>query len=135
MDGIVYAVVIGMGFAILENILYVSQLGMSVAFYRMFTAVPAHAAFGVIMGYHVGLAKFHKDKYKSIQLMFKGLLYAAFVHGAYDFFLFSENTLGLAILAFVILIVSIHMSRKLIKLHVDSSPFKKTNFNHDLREK
>ncbi len=60
-DGIVYAVMIGMGFATFENILYVADGGLETAFLRMFTAVPAHAVFGVAMGYWVGLAKFDPD--------------------------------------------------------------------------
>ena len=44
-DGIVYAVMISLGFAALENVFYVSDGGVGVAFARMFTAVPMHAAF------------------------------------------------------------------------------------------
>ena len=122
MDGIVYAVTISMGFAILENVLYVLEGGLHVAILRMFTAVPGHAAFGVIMGYYVGLAKFESDQVKSTRLMLQGLLFAAFVHGAYDFFLFQNNYAALSILAFVVLIVGVYMSKKLIKEHVDNSP-------------
>src|SRR4051812_33135309 len=57
-DGIVYGVMVSMGFATVENIFYVTQYGMSTAVMRIFTAVPAHASFGVIMGYYVGKAKF-----------------------------------------------------------------------------
>ena len=47
-----------MGFATLENILYVQKYGIQTGFLRMFLSVPAHATFGVLMGYHVGKAKF-----------------------------------------------------------------------------
>ena len=42
-DGIVYAVVISMGFALVENIFYVlgnTGIELSVGFLRMFTAIP-----------------------------------------------------------------------------------------------
>ena len=50
-DGIVYSVMVSMGFATLENILYVygsshSGQGYQVAFIRMFLSVPAHAKIG-----------------------------------------------------------------------------------------
>ncbi|MFY8037326.1 MAG: PrsW family glutamic-type intramembrane protease, partial [Cyclobacteriaceae bacterium] len=45
-DGIVYSVVVSLGFAGLENILYISHGGVETAILRMFTAVPAHATFG-----------------------------------------------------------------------------------------
>ena len=43
-DGIVYSVMIGLGFASFENIMYVFEGGIGVAFMRTFTAVPMHAA-------------------------------------------------------------------------------------------
>ena len=57
-DGIIYAVYISLGFAAVENILYVFSGGMGVGFVRAFTAVPAHALFGISMGYYFGLARF-----------------------------------------------------------------------------
>ena len=50
-DGIVYAVMVSMGFAALENILYTYQYGFGVGVTRAFTAVPAHATFGIITGH------------------------------------------------------------------------------------
>ena len=49
-DGIVYAVMVSMGFAAVENIAYVAEGGLPTALVRAFTAVPAHAVFGILMG-------------------------------------------------------------------------------------
>ena len=49
MDGIVYGVVASLGFATLENILFVFGGGISVAVSRAFTAVPLHAFVGAII--------------------------------------------------------------------------------------
>jgi RsiW-degrading membrane proteinase PrsW (M82 family)/ribosomal protein S18 acetylase RimI-like enzyme len=89
LDGIVYAVVIGMGFATLENVLYVQKYGMETALLRMFLAVPAHASFGVLMGYHAGNAKF--DRVNRQRLLLTGLAWAVLFHGLYDFFLFLQG--------------------------------------------
>jgi RsiW-degrading membrane proteinase PrsW (M82 family) len=62
MDGVVYGAVASLGFATLENILYVTPNGFAVAAARAFTAVPGHALLGVIMGYYVGRAKFHSNE-------------------------------------------------------------------------
>ncbi len=99
MDGIVYAVMIGMGFASFENILYVAEGGWSVAIMRMITAIPAHAIFAIIMGYYVGLAKF--DLTHRNEFIKKGLLYPILLHGAYDFFLLQKNMSALSFLAFI----------------------------------
>lgn len=89
LDGIVYSVMIGMGFATLENILYVQKFGVQTAFLRMFLAVPAHATFGVLMGYHAGNAKF--DAPNSTRFLLAGLFWAVLFHGLYDFFLFLQG--------------------------------------------
>jgi len=120
-DGIVYAVMVSMGFATIENILYVYQYGAATGVLRMFTAVPAHAVFGVMMGYFLGKAKFTHRK----ELWFSLLALAAptIFHGAYDYFWFISFMPGLWIGAVVSLIVGFVLARKAIRLHQQASPF------------
>ena len=60
MDGIVYAVCVSLGFAGLENILYIMGDAdwMGVALSRAIFAVPGHFCYGVVMGYFYSLARF-----------------------------------------------------------------------------
>jgi len=88
-DGIVYAVFISLGFAGIENILYVFQHGEQTGYIRMVISVPAHALFGVTMGYYFGLAKFYK-KSRGIHLT-RSLLYPIVLHGIFDFILMLGN--------------------------------------------
>ena len=120
-DGIMYAVMVSMGFAAVENVMYVLQGGMDVALVRAFSAVPAHATFGIIMGFFMGKAKFSKNR---IMWNFTGLMSAILFHGAYDFFLFINFIPGISIGAFISLIIGIILSKKAIKLHQDISHFK-----------
>jgi len=60
LDGVVYGVAVALGFATLENLLFVARLGLSVAWMRALFAVPAHALFGATMGYYAGRAKFDR---------------------------------------------------------------------------
>ncbi len=122
MDGIVYAVMIGMGFAIIENITYCMPSDITLAIVRDFTAVPSHAVFGVILGYYVGLAKF--DRVNLIKNIAIGFFLAVFVHGLYDFFLFQRYDDWLMILATFVLLGGLFFSRKFITLHQEVSPFK-----------
>jgi len=89
-DGITYSVMVGMGFATFENIEYVLNFGFETGLIRMFLSVPAHGTFAVLMGYYFGLAKF--DRKNSLRHMLKGLLLATFFHGAFDFFLFLQDS-------------------------------------------
>lgn len=123
-DGIVYAVMVGMGFATLENILYVFQYGFTTGILRMFTAVPAHATFAILMGYFLGKAKFSLDKKLYYSLV--GLFVATLFHGAYDYFWFISYIPGVWVGAIISLLVAFFLSRKAIQLHQQSSPFDPT---------
>lgn len=120
-DGIVYAVMVSMGFAATENIMYVFQGGMETAIVRAFTAVPAHATFAILMGYYMGKAKFSNNR---VLLNLTGLLLAALFHGAYDFFLFIDFIPGIWVGAFISLFIGIILSRKAIRKHQENSVFK-----------
>lgn len=129
-DGIVYSVMIGMGFATIENIGYVMQFGFVVGIVRMLLSVPAHATFAVIMGYYMGEAKFAPDRGQARKLILKGLLYAVLFHGTFDFFLFlrehhlvkdSFSSVLLFFGAVSSFIVAIILSRKAIREHVELS--------------
>lgn len=127
LDGIVYAVMASMGFATLENIFYVFSPGLNgyqVGFFRMFTAVPAHAVFGVLMGYYAGKAK--TDPVNSVSWFLKGIGWSVFFHGAYDFFLFlqespevNQETAGILLFvgAMASFIVGLRLSFRHIKTH------------------
>jgi RsiW-degrading membrane proteinase PrsW (M82 family) len=83
MDGIVYGVVASLGFATLENVLFVFGGGLSVAVSRAFTAVPLHAFVGAIMGYYVGQAwRLPAQRTRYILL---GYGFAVLLHMLYDF--------------------------------------------------
>ncbi|MFA9391638.1 MAG: PrsW family glutamic-type intramembrane protease [Prolixibacteraceae bacterium] len=100
-DGIVYATFISLGFAGIENVLYVMDGGISTGLTRAFTAVPAHALFGVSMGFFFGLAKFYPKQRK--QHLYLSFLLPFLLHGIYDFILMSGiNFLLLLFIPFII---------------------------------
>lgn len=86
-DGIVYATFVSLGFAGIENILYIIEGGVSTGLVRAFTAVPAHALFGVGMGFFFGMAKFYPKRRK--QHLYLSFILPFALHGFYDFILMS----------------------------------------------
>ncbi len=94
-DGIVYAVFVSLGFALVENIMYVYQYGQEVAYTRALTAVPVHAILGITMGYYFSSAKFF-EKRRTINFI-SALLMPVLLHGIYDFILMSQHQMYLLI--------------------------------------
>jgi len=87
-DGIVYAVFVSLGFALWENLGYVSYYGLEVALLRAVSAVPGHACFGVFMGAWYGLAKkYDLQGNQSKSSFYRKLAFfmPVLTHGTYDF--------------------------------------------------
>jgi RsiW-degrading membrane proteinase PrsW (M82 family) len=119
-DGILYSVMVSLGFAFIENLFYVYQNGFGVGLMRAFTAVPAHATFAAVMGFFLSKAKFNGN-YTFNTLM--GIGGAVILHGSYDYFLFIHNIPLIQIGAIFSLIIGISLTRKAIKIHNENSPF------------
>jgi RsiW-degrading membrane proteinase PrsW (M82 family) len=82
MDGLVYGAAASLGFATLENLIYVESGGWTTAIARATTAVPLHATLGVVMGSYIAKAHFRPDRHLSLWL--RALLYALIFHGVYN---------------------------------------------------
>lgn len=103
MDLLAISVIIAMGFAGVENVLYSHNLGWEVALFRSLTAVPAHAFFAVIIGYFTAMS--FPDR-KKIKPYLQGLFIAFLFHGFYDFFIIQEFSEYLMLGALVVLLIS-----------------------------
>jgi RsiW-degrading membrane proteinase PrsW (M82 family) len=131
MDGIVYGVVASLGFATLENVIYVSQ-DSSLALLRALTAVPGHAFTGAIMGFYLGQAYFPPGGSAALvdpaawrrRLIVRGYLVAVLLHGLYDFPLFASQIVPgaklVGLVALAVLIAEGTWAHRLVKrLHDD----------------
>ena len=106
-DGVVYAVFVSMGFAILENVLYVFQGGLSVALSRALLALPLHAACGVYMGIAYGQQKVNSlYKPASFGSVARACLpVPILIHGFYDSCAFSAENYPIFLLVFVVFVI------------------------------
>jgi RsiW-degrading membrane proteinase PrsW (M82 family) len=100
IDGIVYGVVVSLGFATLENIYYVYVLSdyfgttsQGLAILRSFSAIPAHGIFGATMGYFFMKYTFIKKENNLALCMIVPIL----LHGAYNYFAGSIFIISLSI--------------------------------------
>jgi RsiW-degrading membrane proteinase PrsW (M82 family) len=94
VDGAVYGAAAGLGFATIENYLYITRsvaasdadvalvgAASGIAAVRAL-AGPGHVIYSSLAGYYLGLARFNRENTGPIVV--KGLLLAAFVHGSYN---------------------------------------------------
>ena len=115
-DGILYAIFISMGFALVENLLYVygtavdkgTSAGLGVAAVRAILSVPGHMLFAIPMGYFLSLQKFEEGSL-ALQHKILSLAIPIVLHGTFDFILMSTGAYskinpalsGLLVLGFV----------------------------------
>jgi len=92
LDGIVYCVFVSLGFATVENILYVIEGSYYTAVLRALLSVPAHMLFGITMGYYLSLAKFSKKSVLKSRFFLLSLVLPIVIHGAYDYILMSNHS-------------------------------------------
>ena len=118
IDGIIYTIVASLGFACMENIIFVMRSSWYMAIARGFTAIPLHAVCSGLMGYYIGLAKFAKTKEEERFLINKGLWKAIFIHGLYDFLLFISPVFGLTFSVLVVPLVFWAYIKLKEKIHV-----------------
>ncbi len=123
LDGIVYAVLIAMGFATLENIVYADRFGLQTLLLRSLTAVPAHLCFAIVQGYFAGMAKF--DLPRRSRLLAYGLGLSILLHGTYDLLLLQDLSRWLVALGTLALYMSLIFGGRLIRHHQEHSPFRK----------
>jgi len=120
MDGIVYSAAAALGFASVENLLYVldwdtGRIRWGMLGLRAFLSLPGHVLFSACWGYALGRLRFHRG-YKVWPLW----LAAAGLHGLYDFVLMVPS-LRPAIALFMALMIPV-LIRQIRALRADS-PF------------
>ena len=119
-DGIVYAVFVSLGFAAVENILYVLEGGFSTAVIRGLISLPGHTSFAIIMGIYYGRAKEASGRNDGNLMhinLRKAYWLAVFFHASFDITLMFENDISLLLFAGVAVIM---YSVLFVKLHKES---------------
>lgn len=121
-DAVVYAVVVSLGFATLENIFYLMDGSMTTAVARALLSVPGHAIDGVFMGFFYGVAKHAQhmgDTKRCSSNLWMALIAPVVIHGLYDFFISTELLPVFLLFEIVITVIAVIYINRLSK---DSAP-------------
>lgn len=133
-DIIIYSVFVSLGFAGLENLLYVSEGGLVTAIFRALLSVPGHACLGIFMGYYLGLAKISelkKDNFAKIKNILLSLIIPTILHGIYDYCLLSRSIISIIIFFLFIFILYIQSYKKINKSAKEAQSLKNINISQD----
>lgn len=115
-DGVVYGVTAALGFAALENVLYVLDTGLVTAGVRAWTAIPLHCIAGIFMGHYYGIAKAAErwgDRKAKNRMLRRSILIPMLIHGAYDFIATDESPLLFFVFFAYIIVLDIFAYRSL----------------------
>lgn len=114
-DGVLYAVLVSLGFAAFENVKYIMAYGLSIAVSRALLAIPAHMAFAVLMGVFYGRAKQASARHNSFLTGFFGILcyvVPVALHCAYDTFAGSISTAYFILIVILIYLIIFKLLRR-----------------------
>jgi RsiW-degrading membrane proteinase PrsW (M82 family) len=111
VDGMIYAMTASLGFAALENILYMLENGLGVIVIRSLLSVPAHLACGAIWGYGYSKVRFLEGKKELMPHVLPWLLLAAAGHAVYDLLAFTG--VGLILIVPLLFIMWRYVHRRL----------------------
>ena len=107
-DAIVYAVFTSLGFAAMENIMYVMGFGLSVVLARALLSIPAHMSFSVVFGVFYGRARrcANMGQKQACRLnILLGYLTAVFFHGFYDSCAMIGTTFSMILFALFMIVI------------------------------
>ncbi|MGL5348623.1 MAG: PrsW family intramembrane metalloprotease [Peptostreptococcaceae bacterium] len=107
LDGIIYSILLSLGFAMVENIIYIlfedTKIAFEVGIIRGIISIPAHVVFGITMGYYISKYKFENKREIKKKYLALALLYPILLHGVFDFILMIQYRWS--IIVFIVYIV------------------------------
>jgi RsiW-degrading membrane proteinase PrsW (M82 family) len=108
-DYILYASASALGFAFVENAMYLNNRGIEIINARALYATVAHMTFSSMIAYGLFLAKFKKSKLPRFVLFISFFFFAIFSHGFYDFWLINKSVNMFSGLTTLFFLATVHI--------------------------
>lgn len=122
VDAMIYAMTVGLGFAVFENFIYAHQFGNDVLVARFLWPVPAHMAYSALWGYGLARARFVFPEKNRARVMARWVILAGLIHAGANFLLFLRVPLA-AWGSLIVLGVLAYIAHQRIRELVAESPF------------
>ncbi len=120
IDGMIYAMTVGLGFGILENVGYGRMFGLPVFFIRHFNAIPLHIGLSVLWG--LGLSRLYFRRNLRLMAFLPYLVLPAILHTIYNLLpqlIVNAITVTLLMSSFALLLI--YAGTRILKRHQRSS--------------
>jgi len=127
-DYIFYASASALGFAFVENAMYLNNYGLSIINARALYATVAHMTFSSVIGYGLFLLKFNKIKLPPVVVFIGFYLLAMLSHGFYDFWLINKAVSSFEGLTTLFFLATVHIWFIMKNNTINSSNF----YNKDI---
>lgn len=140
-DGMIYAIFVSLGFAALENVMYVTEYGWVNALMRAVLSVPGHMFFAVMMGYYYSRWKIFEDAAKMEEELIRGgyiaktkrpfncrvdkylsLIVPIMLHGIYNYCCSSQSLTTTAVFYGFVIFMYIYCFRKIKETSIEDAP-------------
>lgn len=133
-DYILYASVSALGFAFVENAMYLNTYGLEIISGRALYSTVAHMTFSSILAYGLFLNRFKKSKRSPFIVFSVFFFLAIFSHGFYDFWLMNKTASNFSGITTLFLLVLVHVWFSIKNNTINASNFysktKKLNNDH-----
>jgi len=116
IDALIYGMTVALGFAAFENVYYVWNSGLDLAFSRSLITVPGHMCLAAIWSYGMAELKFKEKNSSYLKSVIPYLALAAVIHGLYDFLVSQRHWAFVYFAILVVLIMLLYFHQKLIYL-------------------
>ena len=125
LDGVIYSAAAALGFAAIENVVYLAQNDPMLVLLRGPLSNPGHALFSAVWGMSLSVAKTKPNLFgKRFPIILQGWLYATLLHSLFDVLLMAASKLGIIIFGLLVflMIALFFWVRARIKFHSETSP-------------
>lgn len=130
-DYIFYASASALGFAFVENAMYLNNYGLNIINARALYATVAHMTFSSVIAYGLFLIKFNKTKLPPILVFIAFYLLAMLSHGFYDFWLINKAVSSFEGLTTLFFLATVHVWFVMKNNTINSSNYYNKNISVD----
>ena len=122
IDAVLYAMLVGLGFAVIENLQYAIEYGNGTLLWRNIFCIPGHVGYALLWGCGLAQARFAKPGTPVLAVIAPTLLIAALLHAGYDYVALTASSGTITLYAIIQTIALLWFAHNRLKVLGRESP-------------